>query len=227
MNKPRFLLLTGMILAAALSRLIPHPPNFSPVAALALFGGAAIASKRLAFALPLAAMFLSDLILGFSSMTPVIYGCFALIVCLGFWVKQNQNVGRIGLAAVVGALLFFIVTNFGVWAMGSYYPKTGAGLAECFTAKVSDNEKQKCPGYRREADASDVLILLHPKSKADNERETAINHGRKRAESQNQIAQKHRGQRQDKGQPFAGDGCAAKQGERGDRTEIRRMRNQP
>ena len=136
MNKPRLLLLTGMILAAALSRLIPHPPNFSPVAALALFGGATIASKRLAFVLPLAAMFLSDLILGFSTLTPVIYGCFALIVCLGFWVKRKQNVGRIGLAAVAGAILFFVVTNFGVWALGSYYQKNGAGLAECFTAAI-------------------------------------------------------------------------------------------
>lgn len=136
MNKPRLLLLTAMILVAALTRLIPHPPNFSPVAALALFGGATIASKRLAFALPLAAMLLSDLILGFSSMTPVIYGCFALIVCLGFWVKHKQNVGRIGLAAVAGAILFFVVTNFGVWALGSYYPKTGAGLTECFIAAI-------------------------------------------------------------------------------------------
>jgi hypothetical protein len=136
MNKPRILLLTGMITTAALSRLIPHPPNFSPVAALALFGGAAIASKRLAFVLPLAAMFLSDLILGFSPLTPVIYGCFALIVCLGFWVKRSQSVGRIGLAAVAGAILFFAVTNFGVWAMGLYYSKTGTGLAECFTAAI-------------------------------------------------------------------------------------------
>ena len=136
MNKPRLLLLTAMILAAALSRLIPHPPNFSPVAALALFGGATIARKRLAFVLPLVAMFLSDLILGFSTMTPVIYGCFALIVCLGFWVKRSQSVGRIGLAAVTGAILFFVVTNFGVWALGSYYPKTVAGLTECFVAAI-------------------------------------------------------------------------------------------
>ena len=136
MNMPRFILLATMILAAALSRLIPHPPNFSPVAALALFGGATIASKRLAFVLPLAAMFLSDLILGFSTITPVIYGCFALIVCLGFWAKRKQNVGRIGLAAVAGSILFFVVTNFGVWALGSYYPKTAAGLMECFVAAI-------------------------------------------------------------------------------------------
>ena len=136
MNKPRFLLLTGMILAAVLSRLIPHPPYFSPVAALALFGGAAIASKRLAFVLPLAAMFLSDLILGFSTLIPFIYGCFALIVCLGFWVRRRQNVGRIGGASVIGALLFFALTNFCVWAMGSNYPKTRAGLVDCYVAAI-------------------------------------------------------------------------------------------
>ncbi|HVU08236.1 MAG TPA: DUF6580 family putative transport protein [Verrucomicrobiae bacterium] len=136
MNKPRFLLLVGMILAAALSRLIPHPPNFSPVAALALFGGAQFSRKWTAFLVPLAAMFLSDLILGLHALIPVIYGCFALIVCLGFWLRRNQNVWRIGGAAVVGAVLFFVATNFGVWAIGSYYPKTGNGLLNCYLEAI-------------------------------------------------------------------------------------------
>ena len=92
MNKPRFLFLAGMILLAAASRLIPHPPNFGPIAALALFGGAQFADKRLAFLVPLAAMFLSDLVLGLHSLIPVIYGSFALIVCLGFWLRRRQNV---------------------------------------------------------------------------------------------------------------------------------------
>ncbi|MEI9959603.1 MAG: DUF6580 family putative transport protein [Limisphaerales bacterium] len=136
MNQPRFLFLTGMILAAAASRLIPHPPNFSPIAALALFGGAQFADKRLAFLVPLAAMFLSDLVLGLHSLIPVIYGSFALITYLGFWVRQKQNFWRIGGATVAGAILFFVVTNFGVWALGSFYPKTAAGLTECFVAAI-------------------------------------------------------------------------------------------
>jgi Family of unknown function (DUF6580) len=69
MNKTRFLVLCGMVLAAAASRLIPHPPNFTLVAALALFGGASFASKRAAFVAPLASLFLSDLILGFYFIT--------------------------------------------------------------------------------------------------------------------------------------------------------------
>jgi hypothetical protein len=125
-----------MILAAAASRLIPHPPNFSPIAALALFGGAQFADKRLAFLVPLAAMFLSDLVLGLHSLIPVIYGSFALIVCLGFWVRRNQNIGRIGNAALFGSILFFAVTNFGVWLFGSFYPKTDGGLIECYTAAI-------------------------------------------------------------------------------------------
>ena len=136
MNKPRFLFLAGMILLAAASRLIPHPPNFSPIAALALFGGAQFADKRLAFLVPLAAMFLSDMILELHSLIPVIYGSFALIVCLGFWLRRRQNVRAIGGAAIVGALLFFVLTNFGVWAMGQMYPKTPAGLLDCYVAAI-------------------------------------------------------------------------------------------
>ncbi len=87
MNRQRFLFLTGMVLLAALSRLIPHPPNFAPIAALALFGGAEFGHKREAFIVPLAAMFLSDLILGLHFLIALIYGTFALIVGLGFFAE--------------------------------------------------------------------------------------------------------------------------------------------
>jgi hypothetical protein len=136
MNKPRFLLLAGMILAAVASRLIPHPSNFSPIAALALFGGAQFSSKRMAFFVPLAAMFLSDLMLGLHALIPVVYGSFALIVCLGFWVRRNQNVWRLGSAALLGAILFFVLTNLGVWLFGAFYLKSGAGLIECYVTAI-------------------------------------------------------------------------------------------
>ena len=136
MNKPRLALLAGMVLAAALSRLIPHPPNFTPVAALALFGGASFASKRAALGLPLAGLFLSDLVLGFYAITPVVYASFALIACLGMWVRRRQDVLHLALATVAGAVLFFVLTNFGVWAIGTMYPKTWTGLADCFVAAI-------------------------------------------------------------------------------------------
>jgi hypothetical protein len=136
MNMNRFAVLTAMILAGTAARLIPHPPNFSPIASLALFGGATFASKRSAFLVPLTAMFLSNLVLGFSAMTPVIFGSFALITCLGFWVRRRQTVWRLAGASAAGAVLFFVLTNFGVWALEGWYPKTPAGLAQCFTAAL-------------------------------------------------------------------------------------------
>jgi hypothetical protein len=136
MNKPRFIMLATMILAAAASRLIPHPPNFTPIAAIALFGGAQFAFKRAAFLVPLTAMFLGDLVLGLHARIPVIYGCFALIVCLGFWLREQRSAGRIIVAALAGSVLFFVITNFAFWASTSLYPKTVAGLAECYVAAI-------------------------------------------------------------------------------------------
>lgn len=135
-NRLRFTVLVGMILAAAAFRIFPHPPNFSPIAALALFAGAQFTDKRSAFLVPLAAMFLADLVLGLHALIPVIYGCFALIVCLGFWLRRQRSAGRIAVTALTGSILFFIFTNFAVWAGAGMYPKTLAGLAECFVAAL-------------------------------------------------------------------------------------------
>lgn len=136
MNNKRISALAGMILLAILSRLIPHPPDFSPIGSIALFGGASFADKRAAFLVPVAGLLLSDLVLGFYSITPVVYLSFALIVCLGFWMRKHPSAVRIAFAAAAGAVLFFIVTNFGVWAIDSFYPKTAAGLAECYVAAI-------------------------------------------------------------------------------------------
>jgi hypothetical protein len=136
MNKPRFTFLAGIILAAAFSRLIPHPPNFTPITALALFGGASFADKRTAFIVPLLGLFASDLVLGFYSITPVVYGSFALIVGLGLWLRRRKSFSRVAFAAVASALIFFVVTNFGVWTLGGLYPKTAAGLADCYLAAI-------------------------------------------------------------------------------------------
>lgn len=133
-----------MVLAAAASRLIPHPPNFTPIAAMALFGGARL-EPRLAFLVPLAAMFLSDLALGVVSgdlrvglhpLLPVVYASFALIVCLGLWLRNRQSVLSIAGATLAGSVLFFVLTNLGVWAFGSGYPKSAVGLVTCYVAAI-------------------------------------------------------------------------------------------
>jgi len=132
----RPLFLAGLIAAAAAARLLPHPDNVTPVAAIALFAGARFADKRMAFLVPLAAMFLSDLVLGLYPLLPVIYGSLALIVGLGFLLRRRESAARIAGAGLAGAVLFFLITNFAVWAVpsGTLYPKTAAGLLDCYAA---------------------------------------------------------------------------------------------
>ena len=136
MIKPRLLALISIVLAAAATRLIPHPPNMTSIAAVALFGGAYFQDRRLAFAVPLAALFLSDLVLGLYAGMAVIYVSFALIVGVGLWLRTRRQPALIAGAALVSAVLFFVLTNFGVWAFGHLYPKTWAGLTACYVAAL-------------------------------------------------------------------------------------------
>lgn len=136
MPKPRLLVLVCMILAAAASRLIPHPPNVAPVTAVALFGGAYLSDKRLAFLVPVAALFLSDLILGLYPHMEIVYGSFAVVVCIGLLLRKRRTPLRIAGAALASSALFFIITNFGVWAFDALYPRTMAGLVACYVAAI-------------------------------------------------------------------------------------------
>jgi len=136
MHTPRLKLLIGMILTAAVSRLVPHPPNLTPIAAMALFGGATFADKRAAFMVPLLALFVTDFFLGFSRLTPVIYGSFALSVCLGMWLRVRRSAGRIALATLCSSIFFFVLTNLGFWAFTPIYAKTLSGLWECYVAAL-------------------------------------------------------------------------------------------
>lgn len=131
---PRFLFLTAVVIVAAFARLIPHPPNVSSVGALALFGGAFFPRKCAAFLVPLAAMLLSDLVLGLHTLVPVVYGCIALNVLLGRWLRSRCRLAPIALAATVGAVQFFVITNFACWVF--YYPHTLEGLCACYIAAI-------------------------------------------------------------------------------------------
>ena len=133
---PKFWILTLMIFGAAFVRLIPHPPNFAPIAAMALFGGAYFTKKWAAFLVPLSAMFVTDLILGFHETVWAVYLSFALIVVIGMTMLKTKKVSSIFFASVISSVSFFIITNFGIWLSTYYYPKTGAGLAACYTAAI-------------------------------------------------------------------------------------------
>lgn len=134
--KPRAVLLLAIIFGAAALRLLPHPSNFTPIGALALFAGAHFDDKRWAFIVPLAAMFLSDILLGFHGQMPVVYGAFAVIVCLGFALKEKKTALRVTGASLAAATFFFIVSNFAVWAFDGLYPMTFQGLVTCYAAAI-------------------------------------------------------------------------------------------
>jgi hypothetical protein len=135
--RPRTLVISGIVLVAAAMRLAPHPMNFTPIGALALFGGAYFSSKRQALAIPLLSLIVGDIFTGFHQVIPFVYASFLVSVAIGFWLRQKKSVPRIGAATLAGAIQFFLVTNFGLWAssIGSY-PKTSAGLVTCYIAGI-------------------------------------------------------------------------------------------
>jgi hypothetical protein len=126
--KPGFILIVSMVLAAAFSRLIPHWPNFTAVAAIALFGGARFSNRIVAFIIPLAALFLTDLILGFHSTMIPVYVAFSITVALGMTLRNKTSVLGVSMMAVSASVIFFLITNFGSWLTMPMYAKDGSGL---------------------------------------------------------------------------------------------------
>ena len=135
-NHARLAAVGTAILVAAALRLVPHPPNFTPIAAMALFGGAYFGRHWLAFVAPLGALLLSDAILGFYPEAVFVYVSVAVTVLIGWMLANRKTAPRIGAAAVASSVLFFLVTNFGVWLLMDYYPKTPSGLAACYVAAI-------------------------------------------------------------------------------------------
>lgn len=143
-NKTLFYSAAGMILFAAMTRLFPHYPNFTAIGAIAVFGGAVIKDKKWAFLLPLAALFLSDVVLELFTKTQgfygkgqfFVYGGFLLITFLASFMRK-RNAANVAFAAVWSGLIFFLVSNFSVWLFSAtLYPKTLAGLGACYWAAI-------------------------------------------------------------------------------------------
>ncbi|HLL61255.1 MAG TPA: DUF6580 family putative transport protein [Candidatus Nitrosocosmicus sp.] len=129
-KKENILVFGLIILAIVLTRLLPHPVNFAPVAAVSLFAGAHMTGRSKYF-IPLLIMFLSDLFLGFHSTMIFVYGAFTLSVFLGRYLKQT-NFYKTTTLTLFSSVLFFLITNFGVWLMNSMYEKSFFGLMQCY-----------------------------------------------------------------------------------------------
>ena len=132
----RYFITFAMILVAALSRLLPHPPNFAPITALAFFG-AVYLDKKHSFLVPLAAMLISDYFIGFYAGIWWVYTSFIAMGFIGLWLRNHRGVIQTIGATLSGSILFFVVTNFGVWISSQVtYPATVAGLIECYVAAI-------------------------------------------------------------------------------------------
>jgi hypothetical protein len=134
-----------LTLAAALLRLVPHPPNFAPIGSVALFGGAKLRGWQ-AYLVPLLAMAVTDPIRSwmeggypaYSWSTLITYGSFLIGVILGrMFLRNSTSVPRIASVAFLGSLQFYLITNFAVWAGAhTLYAHTWAGLTECYIAAL-------------------------------------------------------------------------------------------
>lgn len=121
-----------IILLAVVARLIPHAPNFAPIGGLALFSGSHF-KKKIALIIPLTAMFVSDIFLGFHKTVPYVYVSFIIISLIGGLIKNNKW-QSLASASLVSSVLFFLITNFGVWSTGAMsYPRNLNGLMQSYT----------------------------------------------------------------------------------------------
>ena len=132
----RLLLALAIIVIAAALRIAPHPWNFTPVGAMALFSGAILKDRRLAFAFPLLTLFAGDLFVGFYKLSVMllVYASFSVSVLIGRSLQDRRTVLRIGAGTLLGSIQFFLVTNFAAWWLLGSYPKTAAGLVACYAA---------------------------------------------------------------------------------------------
>lgn len=143
----RFGVIALMVLLAAFSRLLPHPPNFAPIGAMALFGAAYFSQRYLSFLIPIISMWLADLVLNnvvysqyfdhfvwFYQGFYWTYGAFILIGLIGFVALKRVKIQNLILASLSASIIFFLLSNFGVWASTTMYPKDFSGLITCYAA---------------------------------------------------------------------------------------------
>ncbi len=128
----RILIVFTLVLLAMLIRLFPHPANFTPIAAIAIFSGALLGKKWYAFVVPMVIMLLSDLIIGFHATMWSVYLSFALVVALGMVLCKNIRFSNILVTSILSSLLFFVITNFACFLQG-WYGLSWAGLLDCYT----------------------------------------------------------------------------------------------
>jgi hypothetical protein len=133
MNKNKIFLVLCLLGLAVVARLLPHLPNFAPITAIALIAGLYL-GKKWSVILPIVGLLLSDIFVGFYDwrLMAVVYGSFMSIGIFSWWLKKNPGFLKLALTSIWSSIFFFLTTNFAVWAFSAWYPKTLAGLLNCF-----------------------------------------------------------------------------------------------
>lgn len=124
-----------LILIGAVARILPHLPNFTPIGALALFGGAKLNNKYAAVLVPVGIMAMTDFYLGFHKLIFFTWGSMVLVALIGFWVRKNYGFSRVAAGTLTGSVLFFIITNFGVYLEG-WYGYGFSGLTQTYIMAI-------------------------------------------------------------------------------------------
>lgn len=135
-NKEQIIAVLILILVGISYRILPHPANFAPVAAISLFSG--FYFRRYFILIPIVVMLISDLFIGFYDfrLMAAVYSSFLLISLIGILMRKNKSVITLLGCSLSGSFLFFILTNFAVWALGQWYPHDFKGLVECYTMAI-------------------------------------------------------------------------------------------
>ncbi|MCK6640079.1 MAG: hypothetical protein L6Q81_08330 [Bacteroidia bacterium] len=135
MNKvisPRLVFVISAVAIAALTRILPHPPNFTAVGAMALLAGALVPNRLLSLVMPMAALFITDLVLGFHNTMWAVYAAVGFTSMIGWMISKRQNILTITAGSLISIASFFFITNAAMWVVGfftqGFYPTTAAGL---------------------------------------------------------------------------------------------------
>lgn len=136
MFNSRFIVCSFFVILGVVSRFLPHPPNFSPLMAIALFSGAHFTYKRDSLWVPLLAWFIGDIFLGFHALQPVIYSLILLMAIAGWLLRGRVKVWSVLGFSLAGSVVFFLVTNFFVWLTSGMYENTFSGLVQSYVMAI-------------------------------------------------------------------------------------------
>jgi len=125
-----------IIVVVSLLRFVPHPPNMTPVIAVSILAVTWFKRPVFQFGFPLLIMLLTDMVIGFHSLIPVVYLAIMCAGLTGFILKKRSSFSTILGSGLLSSIIFFVITNFGVWVVSSLYPKTVLGLVSCYIAAI-------------------------------------------------------------------------------------------